>query len=50
MKREFVVVAALIAVTTAVTLTHTLLLADTLVLTNGRRVQGDLVGVQRREA
>ena len=49
MKREFVVVAALIAVTTAVTLTHTLLLADTLVLTNGRRVQGDLVGVQRRE-
>ena len=49
MKRELVVVAALIAVTTAGTLTHTLLLADTLVLTNGRRVQGDLVGVQRRE-
>ena len=49
MKREFVVVAALIAVTTAVMLTNTLVLADTLVLTSGRRVQGQLIGVQRRE-
>ena len=43
MKRQFVVVAALIAVTTAS------IFADTLVLTNGRRVPGELVGVQRRE-
>ena len=43
MKRKSVVVAAWLIVTTASAL------ADTLVLTNGRRLQGELVGVSRRE-
>lgn len=43
MKTEFVVTAALLVGTAAS------MLADTLVFTNGRRVQGELVGVSRRE-
>lgn len=43
MKRKSVVVAAGLIMMTASAL------ADTLVLTNGRRLQGDLVGVSRRE-
>ncbi len=46
MKKEL---AVWLGVATALTLTATVVLADTLVLTNGRRVQGALVGVSRYE-